>query len=284
MTDHAADVATGRRFEFGRNWSNFLSVLDDDRIKVAEQSVRCLLGDQALEGKTFIDVGSGSGIFSLAARRLGMRVLSFDYDPSSVACTTEVRRRYAVGDPDWRVLEGSIVDETFVRSLGRHDVVYSWGVLHHTGEMWKALDQAGQLVADDGSLVVAIYNDQGPWSRVWRRIKQTYNRLPRWLRTPFVVATMVPRELKIALVPFLKFKPGAYFLLWTQAAATSGRGMSRWYDLVDWVGGYPFEVAKPEEIFEFFQRRGFELTYMKTCAGELGCNEFVLRRVSRPAM
>ncbi len=281
MTGHAADVATGRRFEFGRNWSNFLSVLDDERIRAAEDSVRRLLGGQALEGKTFIDVGSGSGLFSLAARRLGMNVLSFDYDPSSVACTREVRRRYAAEDPRWQVLEGSILDETFVKSLGRHDVVYSWGVLHHTGEMWKALDLAGQLVADDGHLVVAIYNDQGPWTRVWQRIKKTYNWLPRWLKTPFVVAIMVPREIKIALVPFLKLKPGAYFALWTGSASPSVRGMSRWYDMVDWVGGYPFEVARPEEIFEFFQQRGFELKFMKTCAGELGCNEFVLRRGRR---
>jgi hypothetical protein len=54
--------------------------------------------------------------------------------------------------------------------------------------------------------------------------------------------------------------------------------MSRWHDLVDWVGGYPFEVAKPETVFEFFRGRGFELEWMLTCAGKPGCNQFVFRQ------
>jgi 2-polyprenyl-6-hydroxyphenyl methylase/3-demethylubiquinone-9 3-methyltransferase len=56
------------------------------------------------------------------------------------------------------------------------------------------------------------------------------------------------------------------------------RGMSPWRDVVDWVGGLPFEVAKPEEIFEMFQQRGFSLDRLRTCAGGLGCNEFVFSR------
>lgn len=53
------------------------------------------------------------------------------------------------------------------------------------------------------------------------------------------------------------------------------RGMSVWHDLVDWVGGYPFEVAKPEEIFDFYRTKGFTLVRLKTCGGGLGCNEYV---------
>lgn len=55
----------------------------------------------------------------------------------------------------------------------------------------------------------------------------------------------------------------------------NNRGMSAWRDIVDWAGGYPFEVAKPEEVFDFFQAKGFSLKKLKTCAGGLGCNEFV---------
>src|ERR1044072_5239228 len=93
-----------------------------------------------LLGKKFLDVGSGSGLFSLAARRLGAQVHSFDYDPQSVACTGELRRRYFPDDLHWVVQQGSVLDQGYLASLGSFDVVYAWGVLHHTGAMWRALD------------------------------------------------------------------------------------------------------------------------------------------------
>lgn len=54
--------------------------------------------------------------------------------------------------------------------------------------------------------------------------------------------------------------------------------MSHWHDWIDWVGGYPFEVAKPELIFDFYRDRGFTLHNMTTCGGGGGCNEFVFIR------
>lgn len=141
--DH--QVRRGERFEFGKNWQSFLNTLDDERIAIAEASLRERLGD--ISGKTFLDVGSGSGLSSLAARRLGAKVRSFDYDPHSVACTEELRRRYFPDDADWTVSAGSILDDDFVASLGRYDIVYAWGVLHHTGAMWRALENVGKLVA-----------------------------------------------------------------------------------------------------------------------------------------
>jgi 2-polyprenyl-6-hydroxyphenyl methylase/3-demethylubiquinone-9 3-methyltransferase len=60
------------------------------------------------------------------------------------------------------------------------------------------------------------------------------------------------------------------------------RGMSAIHDWKDWLGGYPFEVAKPGAILDFFRQRGFELRKLTTCGGGLGCNEFVFSR-SEPA-
>ena len=132
---HASQVAAGERFEFGRNWSRFLSLLDDSRIERAEASLKLMLETDTLDGKSFLDIGSGSGLFSLAARRLGARVHSFDFDPQSVACTKELRRRYFPNDSRWSVDEASALDQSYLASLGSFDVVYSWGVLHHTGRM-----------------------------------------------------------------------------------------------------------------------------------------------------
>src|SRR5690606_102989 len=136
-------------------------------------------------GLRFLDIGSGSGLSSLAARRLGARVHSFDYDPESVACTAELRRRFFPGSPDWTVERGSALDAGYLRGLGSFDIVYSWGVLHHTGRMWEGLANAALPVAEGGRLFVAIYNDTGTQSRRWRWIKRTYNQLPRVTRMPF---------------------------------------------------------------------------------------------------
>lgn len=180
---HSLEVAKGERFKFGANWQEFLAVLNDERIALAEQSLRNMLKVD-LKGKRFLDVGSGSGLFSLAARRLGATVHSFDYDPQSVACTEELRRRYFPNDEKWTVEQGSVLDQDYLKTLGQGDVVYSWGVLHHTGAMWQALENVIPLVRVGGTLFIAIYNYQRISSSVWLRVKRAYNHLPsalRWL-------------------------------------------------------------------------------------------------------
>jgi len=259
------EIKAGSRFAFGENWSRFLTELDDDRIHQAEQSLCDMLKVKALQGKRFLDIGSGSGLFSLAARRLGATVHSFDFDPQSVACTNELKIRYFPSDPQWNVEQGSALDEKYISGLGRFDVVYSWGVLHHTGQMYKAFLSVIPTVATNGQLFIAIYNDQGLTSRYWALVKSVYNK--NKIARYFLV---------VVHTPYL------FGIRWLVRALTGRlsleRGMSLWHDMIDWLGGYPFEVAKPEAVFRFFQDEGFTLEELKTCGGRMGCNEFVFRR------
>jgi len=270
------EIAAGERFAFGENWRRFLSTIDERRITQAEQSLRQMLDAPDLSGKRFLDAGCGSGLFSLAARRLGACVHSFDYDAQSVACTAELRRRYYPGDANWRVEEGSVLDADYLSRLGQSDIVYSWGVLHHTGAMWQALENVTRLVAENGKLFIAIYNDQGPTSNRWRAVKRTYNRLPPNLRFLVTIPALVLLWWRRTVKDLLRLRP---FASWREEGRE--RGMSPWYDLIDWVGGYPFEVAKPEAILDFGLQRGFVLRRMTTCGGSLGCNEYVFVRTGR---
>lgn len=268
------DATDPTRFPFGRNWASFLGVLTEARIQEAERSLKEMLGAERVAGAAFLDAGSGSGLFSLAAMRLGARrVHSFDFDPESVACARELRRRYFPDAQNWTVEQGSVLDPDYMNRLGEWDIVYSWGVLHHTGRMWEGLTRAISAVKRPGLLFVSIYNDQGRMSTAWRCVKRIYN--TGALGRIGVLSVFVPYfALRGLTIDLIRGKsPAARYHEYR-----TSRGMSLIHDWKDWLGGYPFEVARPEEVFEFCRSRGFSLEKLTTCGGRFGCNEFVFNR------
>lgn len=273
LDDKMAAVGTSQRFEFGKNWQRFLHSLNEQRISLAENSL-CSMLDRQISARSFLDVGCGSGLFSLAAMRRGAeRVHSFDYDLRSVACAAELKRRFFSGASNWTIERGDILDAEYLAGLGQFDVVYSWGVLHHTGRMWQALGNVVPLVRPGGKLFIAIYNDQGFRSRLWKKVKRLYNQGPGWrfLLVPsfcsYFGLRLFAKDLLSLRDPFDRYRRTA-----------DSRGMAFFTDVLDWLGGYPFEVAKPEEIFDFFRSKGFELERLKTAGVNHGNNEFVFRK------
>ena len=259
------EINAGDRFAFGDNWARFLKLVDERRIADAEESLREFLGLDDLKGKSFVDVGSGSGLFSLAAHRLGADVTSFDFDPQSVACTVELRRRYGQEDRGWQVQQGSALDLGYLGALGRFDIVYSWGVLHHTGRQWEAIQNAASLVAPGGLLFIALYNDQGRVSDIWTAVKRRYNSAgPAGKRV--IMATVGSfLDARGAVIDRLKRRP-------------LRRGMDRRRDILDWVGGWPFEVSTPQEVTSFVQSHGFTAVKSKTVGRRMGNNEFLFTK------
>lgn len=260
-----------KHFSFGRNWQRFLKTLNNQKVANAEKSLTDFLGGQAgLSGKTFVDIGCGSGLFSLAAYRLGAKkIVSVDIDEFSLACTRHLREKTG-NPPHWEIVSGSALDKPFLESLGKFDIVYSWGVLHHTGNMYEALKNVSGLLESEGRMYLAIYNDnhrilEGT-SRFWSGVKRMYNQSP-W--------------------PVKKIMEAAYTLYYVLGLALNGRnpftyvsdyqslrGMNFWTDIRDWLGGYPYEYASIPTMITFFERAGFSCR-KTTPARSIGCNEFL---------
>ncbi len=257
-------------FEFGRNWGAFSAAkLDDSRLEEAQRSILELLGTDSLKGRTFLDVGCGSGLFSIAAARCGAdRVLGFDLDPEAAEVSRANHERLTSGSradsaPEFTV--GSILDEGFRGALGQFDIVYAWGVLHHTGAMWDAIRHTCSLVkGSDGVLAMAIYNRH--WSSpAWHEIKRLHNALPRALQRPYC-ALFVPAIC------------GAKVAVTAANPLRKQRGMDFWYDVIDWVGGYPYEYASAESVVASVESLGFATSRVVPAQVPTGCNEFVFRR------
>lgn len=269
-----ADGFEDGRFGFGRNWLAFADLVDERRIAEAECSLRTLCVRDRLDGLRFLDVGSGSGLSSLAARRLGASVVSFDYDPHSCACTALLRERFRPGDADWRVERGSALDAQYLATLGRFDIVHSWGVLHHTGAMYDGIRKVAALVEPGGLLILGLYR-KTRLCALWAREK-------RWYVRASPAAQQRARRTFVAMLRFAYLLSGRDFENHVTSYA-SVRGMSFWHDVHDWMGGYPYESITPENAHALLSSLDFREVKSSTRGYEVGlfgsgCDEYTYRR------
>jgi 2-polyprenyl-3-methyl-5-hydroxy-6-metoxy-1,4-benzoquinol methylase len=266
---------SGPRFAFGKNWSEYLEGLNDDQIATAEEDLRLMLGGVSdLSDCSFLDAGCGSGLMSLSASRMGAsRVHSFDFDADSVGATRSLNAKFASGTCNWTVEQGSLLDHAYMSSLGEFDVVYCWGVAHHTGQMWAAIENIAQNVAPDGQFVLAIYNDQGVLSDFWRVEKRIAAVLPRFVQRLIAAAYLFTFSVCAAVVDIARLENPL-----NRSRLARTRGMSPWHDAIDWVGGYPFEVASVDEVIGKLDTLGFDLQISRDVGRHAGCNEFLFKK------
>ncbi len=265
------------KFNFGNNWQNFIdNKLDDERINIAEKSLKEFSIKRNKKAKTFLDIGSGSGLFSLAAKRLGYNVISMDVDIESVNCTKLLKKKYFNKDVSWKIFTGSILSNKIIKKMPNCDVVYSWGVLHHTGHMWQALDNCISKVKPRGKLFIAIYNDQGIRSRTWWIIKYIYNYLPNYLKKIYFLLILLLTYLFVFLkkILFLDLKSLFNYIL----NVKQNRGMSFYFNMLDWIGGYPYEYSSLENLRKYCENKGLKVIRFKKNYS-LGCHQIVFKKI-----
>lgn len=264
---------TEKRFAFGKNWQQFVETkLSDERIDISGSHMLHFLDKEDLEGTTFLDIGCGSGIHSLAAVNAGAeRVHSFDYDPYSVRTTERVKEAKAPNASTWTIEQGSVLDKGYMAGLGLYDIVYSWGVLHHTGDQWAAMRNASECVVPGGLLYIALYSADvhtDPPPEFWLEVKQRYVDASRLARARMVLWYLWRFDLggDPFRLPVLIRKMREY---------RNSRGMSYLTDVRDWIGGWPMEFSRDQDVLDFFAELGFELVKIKQ--GEAN-TEYLFRR------
>ncbi|WP_348734779.1 class I SAM-dependent methyltransferase [Rheinheimera texasensis] len=266
-----------KRFAFGRNWQSFIDKkLSEERLQQAQQHLVQFCGQESLTGKSFLDIGSGSGLHSYAAFLAGAaKIVSFDYDHQSVLATQALWRM--AGSPaNWTVQQGSVLDAAFMASLGHFDLVYSWGVLHHTGDMETAINLASQCVQPGGCFYFGLYDSD--WSaespEFWFEVKQKYldhsplrKRLDEiWYLWRFELAK-TPANLPVLFRKWVNYK--------------ENRGMDMMHDVRDWLGGWPMQYSRFADVVQQLSGLGFQ--YNKSKMGEI-VTEYLFAKPSHPAL
>jgi len=261
------------RYGFGRNWAEFVKTsFSEERVTIAQDHLLGFLKLANLRGKTFLDIGCGSGLHSLGACRANARgIVSFDYDLDSVH-TTQTLREFIGRPSHWTVTQGSVLDRRFLETLDRADIVYSWGVLHHTGSMWRAVENAASAMRDDGVLYLALYTTDvyvDPPPEYWLRVKRRYNHAgqlrKKWMEWAYAWRATIKPELHAGRNPLTAMR-----------GYQESRGMSYWTDVRDWLGGWPMEFAGIAETKSFCaEKLGLELLNIR--AGEAN-TEYLFRK------
>lgn len=260
------------QFDFGQNWKEYSeNVLDNTRLNQARIAFDELTHDISFEGKTFVDIGFGQGMSLIIATEKAEKTVGCDINPKCDQVLKANQKVFSKSTKEIPTVVGSILEPKVVEAIlaknndEKYDIVHSWGVLHHTGDMMAAVKHATSLVKPNGYFILAIYNRH--WSSLpWLFIKWAYCKSPKFIQKLFIGI----------FYPIIWL---AKFLVTGKNPNIKERGMDFYYDVVDWVGGYPYEYASIDEMNIIMKNFGFKCLKSVSPPTPTGCNEFVYQKI-----
>jgi 2-polyprenyl-6-hydroxyphenyl methylase/3-demethylubiquinone-9 3-methyltransferase len=263
-----------KHFAFGKNWDLYSRQINPQHVENSKKDLIGLIQFESLEGMTVLDIGSGSGIHSLSMMLLGCRdLVSLDYDSDSVSTTKRILSD-KIFKGDFQVIQADILKHIPELDGRTFDLVYSWGVLHHTGDMMKGIDRSIGYVKPGGLIALALYR-KTLFCSIWRIEKLVYSKSPKFLQN------LIQKfyELVFALQTYLKTGKtfGSYKRGYLQK-----RGMEFSSDVHDWLGGYPYESIDPKYLIKYMEQLGFTMLNSHIAKKQIGilgsgCDEFLFK-------
>ena len=260
------------RFSFGANWTSFNFISGPQQLEYSKLHLENLIGTKSIANVKIIDIGSGSGLHAQSFLELGAKfVKCIDIDRESVQTTIDRLNAYSADT--WSVEIADILDIEVVERE-KYDVVFSWGVLHHTGNLFLALQNASNFCKPGGLLVLAIYRKT--WlCNFWKLEKRLYNNCPLFFRR---IIDLAFASLILIAKWILGTSPRTHIQEYSKR-----RGMDFMTDIRDWLGGFPYESANPKQIENILADKGFFLLHSNIRKRQIGffgsgCNEYVFQR------
>ena len=257
-------------FKFGENWKNFSSLIDKERLVEAEKSLIKLTDKKKLTNLSFLDIGCGSGLSSLAALKLNCKkIYSIDQDRDSFETTKKILK--LSGKKNFKIEKKDLFD---LSEKEKFDIVYSWGVLHHTGKMYDAIIKTTKLLKHNGVLILALYK-KTKLCNLWKIEKLFYKSAPRFIQSFLKIVFIF----LFRLAMFVKGKSFSSYL----SNYKKKRGMDFFHDVHDWLGGYPYESISFEEMESFMKKNNFKMIRSFQVRKQFGlfgtgCDEYVFTR------
>ena len=258
-----------KHFKFGENWKNFSNLIDNNRLKEAVTSLKKLTNKKSLNNLSFLDIGCGSGLSSLAAIQLNCKkIYAIDQDEQSIKTTKKVLQKSR-----FKKVKVEKKDLFTLNEKEKFNIVYSWGVLHHTGNMLEAIKKSTKMVSKNGILILALYK-KTKLCNLWKIEKYIYKSSPKVIQN--FIKNLFIFLFKLAMI--LKRKNFSNYI----NDYKTKRGMDFYHDVHDWLGGYPYESISIEEISKIMDKFGYKMIRSFQVKKQIGffgtgCDEYVFK-------
>jgi ubiquinone/menaquinone biosynthesis C-methylase UbiE len=165
---------------YGKLWDKYET---DEYIKEAYRIIESRFKNNefdlsVLKGKTILDMGCGSGRYTIALTKTGAeKVYGIDLGKESIRKAALIAEKSGIRNIEFDV--GSVLDLPYEDNL--FDFIYSNGVLHHTENLEQGINELYRTLKPGGESFLYLYADGGIFwysrkkmPRVMKKIPQSY--------------------------------------------------------------------------------------------------------------